>query len=60
MLLYLIEKSFASSFKFHSNLLFKGNKTKFFPFFYREIILYWKNHLALMTETSSFILSQYL
>ena len=37
--LYLIEKLFGSSFKFHSNLLFKGNKTKFFPSFYREIIL---------------------
>ena len=28
--LYLIEKSFATSFKFHSNLLFKSNKAKFF------------------------------
>ena len=37
--LYLIEKSFGTSFKFHSNLLFKSNKTKFFPSFYRQIIL---------------------
>ena len=29
--LYLIEKSFGISFKFQSNLLFKTNKTKFFP-----------------------------
>ena len=28
--LYLIEKSFATSFKLHSNLLFKSNKAKFF------------------------------
>ena len=33
--LYLIEKSFCSSHKFHSNLLCKYNKTKFFPSFYR-------------------------
>ena len=32
--LYLIEKSFGRSFKFHSDLLFKSNKTKFFPSFY--------------------------
>ena len=32
--LYLIEKYFGSSFKFHSNLLFKSNKTNFFPSFY--------------------------
>ena len=36
--LYLTEKSFGTSFKFHSNLLFKSSKTKFFPSFYREII----------------------
>ena len=34
--------SFGRSFKFHSDLLFKSNETKFFLFFYREIILYWK------------------
>ena len=33
MTLYLIEKSFGSSFKFYSNLLFKSNKTKFFLIF---------------------------
>ena len=32
--LYLIEKYFDSSFKFHSNLLFKSSKTNFFPSFY--------------------------
>ena len=31
--LYLIEKSFGRSFKFHSNLLFESNKTKFFLVF---------------------------
>ena len=31
ILLYLIRKSFGSSFKFHSNLFFKRNKIKFFP-----------------------------
>ena len=58
--LYLIEKSFSRSFKFHSNLLFKSNKLKFFPFFYQEIIFYWKKHLAMMTEIPSCTLSQYL
>ena len=58
--LYLIEKSFDTSFKFHSNLLFKSNKTKFFPSFYREIILNWKKRLAMITEIPSCILSQYL
>ena len=51
--LYLIEKSFVRSFKFHSNLLFKSNKTKFFPSFYREILLCWKKHLIMMTEIPS-------
>ena len=58
--LYLIEKSFGTSFKFHSNLLFKSNKIKFFPSFYRQIILNWKKHLAMITEVPSCILSQYL
>ena len=31
ILLFLIKKSFGSSFKFHSNLFFKRNKIKFFP-----------------------------
>ena len=60
ILLYLIEKSFSSLFKFHSNLLFESNKTKFSPSFYREIIFYWKHHLAMMTEIPSYILPQYL
>ena len=58
--LYLIEKFFGMLIKFHSNLLCKSNKTKFFPSFYREISLYWKKHLIMMTEIPSFILSQYL
>ena len=39
-----------TSFKIQSNLLFKSNKTKIFPSFYREIILNWKKHLAMMAE----------
>ena len=31
-------------------VLFKSNKTKFFPSFYRQSILYWKKHLAMMTQ----------
>ena len=58
--LYLIEKSFGTAFKFHSNLLFKGNKIKFFPSFYSQIILNWKKCLAMITEVPSCILSQYL
>ena len=52
--LHLIEKSFGTSLKFHSNLLFKSNKTKFFQ------ILNWKKRLAMITEIPSCILSQYL
>ena len=58
--LYLIEKSFGTSFKFHSNLLFKSNKIKFFPYFSSEIVLNWKKYLAIMAEMSSCTLSQYL
>ena len=58
--LHLIEKSFGTSFKFYSNLLFKSNKIKFFPSFYREIILNWKNRLSMISEVPSCILSQYL
>ena len=58
--LYLTEKSFGRSFKFHSNLLFKSNETKFFSSFCRETILYWKKHLAMMSEIPSCILSKYL
>ena len=57
---YLIEKSFGTSFKLPSNLLIKSNKTKFFPSFYRQIILNWKKCLAMITEVPSSILSQYL
>ena len=52
--------SFSISFKFHSNLLLNCNKTKFFPSFFREIILNWKKHLVIMTQIPSCILSQYL
>ena len=45
ILLYLIEKSFGRSFKFHSNLLFKSNKTKFFRSFYRQFFFTGKNIL---------------
>ena len=33
---YLSEKSFSISFKFHSNLSFRSNKTKFFLSFLNE------------------------
>ena len=54
--LYLIRKSFDTSFKFHANLLFKSYKTKLFPSFNREIILNWKKCLAMITELPSCIL----
>ena len=57
---YLTEKSFVTSFKFHLNFFFKINKAKFSPSFFMEIILNQKKHLAMMTETPSCILSQYL
>ena len=58
--LYITEKSFGTSFKLHSNLLFKSNKTNVFPSFDRESILNWKNCFAMITEILSCILSQYL
>ena len=58
--LYLIEKSFGTGFKSHSNLIFKSNKIKFFSSLYRQIILNWKKRLAMITEVPSCILSQYL
>ena len=58
--LFLIKKSFCSSFKFHSNLLFKRNKINFFPSFYKEIFLYRKKYIARKPEIPSCILSQYL
>ena len=58
--LYLIKKSFGTAFKFHSNLLFKSNKIKFFPSFYRKNILNRKKRIVLITELPSCILSQYL
>ena len=57
---YLMEKFKFISFKFHSNLLFKSNKIKSFPSFYRQIILNQKKRLAMITEVPSCILSQYL
>ena len=60
ILLYLIEESFGTSFKLHSNLIFKSNKTKFFQLFYREIILNWIKNLAMMAEIPPCVLLQYL
>ena len=63
--LYLIEKSFGSSFKFHSSLLFKSNKTKhdepsFYHLSIEKLFCTGKNHLARMTKIPSCILSQNL
>ena len=58
--LFLIEKPFYRSFKFHSNVLFKSSKTKYYRSFYWEMNLSWKKHLAMKTEICSCILSQYL
>ena len=55
--LYLIEKSLGTSFKFHSNLLFKS---KLFPCFYRQILFNWKKRLTMITEAPFCMLSQYL
>ena len=60
ILLYLSEKPFGTSFKFHSYLPFKSNETKFFPSFCREIFLNWKKNLARMAKVPSCILSQFL
>ena len=60
ILLSLIKKPFGNSFKFHSNLFFKKNKTKFFPSFYKGMFLYWKKYLTRKPEIPSCILSQYL
>ena len=46
--LYVTEKSFGTSFKIHSNLLFKSNKTKFFRSFCREIVLNCRKYFAMI------------
>ena len=56
---YLIEKSF-DTYRFHSKLVFKSNITKFFLSFYKEILLNWKKHLAIMAEIPFCIFSQHL
>ena len=48
--LYLIEKSFGTSFKFQTKLLFKSNKIKFSHVPIGKIILNSTNRLAMMTE----------
>ena len=48
--LYLIEKSFGTLLNFHSNLIFKSNRIKFFSSFYKQILLSWKKRLAMITE----------
>ena len=53
--LFLIKKSFGSSFKIHLNLFFTRNKIKLF-----SIFLYWKKYLAKKPEFPSCVLSQYL
>lgn len=58
--LHVIEKSFGTSFKFHSDMLNKSNKTKFFTSFYSKTFLNGKKHLAMMTEIPSCNLSRYL
>ena len=58
--LFLIKKSFGSSFEFYSNLFFKRNKIKFFLSCYKEIFLYWKKYVTRKPEIPSCILSQYL
>ena len=57
--LFLIKKFLGSSFKFHSNVL-REIKSSFFPYFYRDIFLFWKKHLTRKHETPSCILSPYL
>ena len=47
------------NFILHLNFIL-SNKIKFFPSFYRQIILNWKKRLAMITEVLSCILSQYL
>ena len=58
--LFLIKKSFGSSFKFYSNLFSKRNKVKFFPSSFRETFSYYKKYLTRKSELPSCIFSQYL
>ena len=58
---YLSEKSFSTSFKYHSNLPFRSNKAKFFLSFLKENYFeLQKKNLAMMTEIPTCILSQFL
>ena len=57
--LYLLPKTFNSSFEFHSNLSFnKSNFQKLFPF-YTQMVISWSQYLSSL-ETPSPVLSQIL
>ena len=58
--LYLIEKSFGTSFKFHSNLLFESNKATFFSFFLQGNYFELEKRLSMVTDIPSCALSRYM
>ena len=67
ILLYLIDIAINNAvlhlnfIRIYSFKVINCNKTKFYPSFYREIILKWKKkHLAMITEIPSCVLSRYL
>ena len=58
--LYMLNKTFGLSFKFHSNLSFnKCSLKKLLPF-YRRMLISWNQDLSRSPETSTQILSQLL
>ena len=58
--LYLIEKTFGKTFKFHSNLSFNRSNLLSFPDCYKEMFLTWKNTFSHISDISSCIKSQFL
>ena len=58
--LKLINKSFGSHFKFHSNIFFNISCINDFPSFYLDIFCNWKRYFSTNPETPLCILSQYL
>ena len=58
--LYLTDKCFGSSIKFHSSLLFKRNKPNFSHLSIEKLFCTKKKHFAITNEIPSCILSQHL
>ena len=58
--LHLLNKCFAPSFKFHSNVHFESKLLEDFPSFYKQILMKWKKYFIASPVIPSCVLSQFL